>query len=137
MATYIGHGSIDRWGKDNIFDLDELDKLKSDSTPIVLQLTCLTGLFSHPEQESLAEGMLLHPNGPVLIVAASSLTLSAHQEPFAAELLRQLQDTSYSKNWRCLLGAKQTLDVEGSSGFREISDTFALFGDPSATITRP
>jgi hypothetical protein len=33
--------------------------------------------------------------------------------------------------------AKLSLDVERSSGLREVSDTFVLLGDPSARIVRP
>jgi hypothetical protein len=137
LAAYLGHGSIDRWGKDNIFSLQELDRLQGESTPIVLQLTCLTGLFSDPERTSLAEGMLLHPHGPVLVVAASSLTFSYHQEPFAIEFLKQLQNRDVRRIGDAFLNAKEVLDIENSEGYREISDTFALFGDPSAKISRP
>jgi hypothetical protein len=137
LAAYLGHGSIDRWGKENIFNLQELDKLKGQTSPIVLQLTCLTGMFSDPEQVSLAEGMLLHPNGPVLVIAASSLTFSYHQEPFAAAFLQQLHDTSVELIGDAFISAKEGLDIENYNGYREISDTFALFGDPSAKISRP
>jgi hypothetical protein len=137
LATYLGHGSIDRWGKEDIFSLQELDKLRGESAPIVLQLTCLTGLFSDPQQVSLAEGMLLHNNGPVLVIAASSLTFSYHQEPFAVEFLRQLQASDVERIGDAFFNAKEVLDIENSEGYREISDTFALFGDPSAKISRP
>ncbi len=137
LATYIGHGSIDRWGKEDMFNLDEIDKLDSESIPIVLQLTCLTGLYSLPEQVSLTEAMLLDPNGPVLAVGASSLTFSFHQEPFAEELLVKLQDSNIERVGDAFLAAKRSLEIEGADGLREISDTFALFGDPSAKIARP
>jgi hypothetical protein len=137
LAAYLGHGSIDRWGKEDIFSLQELDKMRGDSAPIVLQLTCLTGLFSDPQQASLAEGMLLHHNGPVLVIAASSLTFSYHQEPFAVEFLRQLQAGDVQRIGDAFFNAKEVLDIENSEGYREISDTFALFGDPSAKISRP
>jgi hypothetical protein len=137
LATYVGHGSIDRWGKEDILDLESAANLNATAVPIVLQLTCLTGLFSHPDQTSLAEAMLLNEGGPVLVVAASSLTLSAHQEPFAATFLQQLQDRSVTRVGDAFLTAKQALDVETSTGYREISDTFGLLGDPSALIARP
>jgi hypothetical protein len=137
LAAYLGHGSIDRWGKDDIFSLEELGRLRSGSAPIVLQLTCLTGLFSDPRQTSLSEGMLLHPNGPVLVIGASSLTYSHHQEPFAVALLQALQNDNIERIGDAFLAAKVALDIENSNGYREISDTFALFGDPSAKISRP
>ena len=137
LTTYIGHGSISRWGKDGMFELDTVNQLEKETPPIVLQLTCLTGLFSHPEEISLSEAMLTNPNGPVLTVAATSLTLSGHQEPFAVELLKQIQNPNVERIGDAFQKAKLSLEIENSNGLREISDTFALFGDPSTIIVRP
>lgn len=137
VTTYVGHGSINRWGKDDVFTLDSVEDLNLKTPPIILQMTCLTGLFSHPEEISLSEAMLTQPAGPVSIVAATSLTLSAHQEPFAIELLEQLQDPNINRIGDAFQNAKLALEIEKSNGFREISDTFALLGDPSARIVRP
>lgn len=136
LTTYIGHGSLTQWGKENIFTKDAVGGLQGETPPIVLQLTCLTGLFTHPEQTSLAEMMLLHKQGPVLQVAATSLTLSGHQEPFAATLLADLANPSVERIGDALQNAKRSLDVN-NTGLREVSDTFTLFGDPSARIIRP
>lgn len=137
LATYIGHGSISRWGKEGIFELGSVGDLATNTPPIVLQFTCLTGLFSHPEEVSLSEAMLTHPSGPVLTVAATSLTLSRHQVAFAVELLEQLQDKDVERIGDAFQNAKLSLDIENSNGLREVSDTFALFGDPSTIIIRP
>jgi len=137
LATYVGHGSITQWGKEDIFNMDTISSLDSEIPPIVLQLTCLTGLFSHPTETSLAEAMLTHPQGPVLTVAATSLTLSGHQEPFAIQLLQQIQDSNIIRIGDAFQEAKISLEIDNADGLREISDTFALFGDPSTTIVRP
>lgn len=137
LATYIGHGSIGRWGKNDVFDLEAVSSLEAETPPIVLQLTCLTGLFTHPAETSLSEALLSHPQGPVLLVAATSLTLSSHQEPFAAALLQQMQDPAVARIGDAFQAAKLTLDIDQVDGLREISDTFILFGDPSAHIVRP
>jgi hypothetical protein len=137
LATYIGHGSLDRWGRHNIFSLEAVGKLRQVNPPIVLQLTCLTGLFAHPTQPSLAEVMLTHRSGPVLTVAATSLTLSSHQEPFAQSLMQNLVDPGVERIGDAFQNAKLSLDVERSNGLREVSDTFVLLGDPSARIVRP
>lgn len=138
LTTYIGHGSIGRWGKEDIFSLEAVSDLSSSQTPpIVLQLTCLTGLFSHPEETSLSEAMLAHDSGPVLLVAATSLTLSSNQEPFATAFLKNLRDPQITRVGDALHDAKLTLDVQDNPGLREISDTFTLFGDPSTRIVRP
>ncbi|MCA9973349.1 MAG: hypothetical protein KC425_24185, partial [Anaerolineales bacterium] len=71
LTTYIGHGSLAQWGKDNILTEAALDGLQDGMPPIVVQLTCLTGLFTQPDQPSLTEVMLAHAGGPVLSVAAT------------------------------------------------------------------
>ena len=137
MTTYVGHGSVNRWGKDDVLSSDAIEALKSRMSPIVLQMTCLTGLFSYPEEPSLSEVMLTQPNGPILIVAATSLTFSVHQEPFAIELLAEMQDPEVERFGDAFQEAKLSLDIESSNGLREVSDTFVLLGDPSALIVRP
>lgn len=136
LATYVGHGSLRQWGKDDVFTQEAITNLNLETPPIVLQLTCLTGLFTQPEQTSLTETLLNHKTGPVLSVAATSLTLSSHQEPFATTLIQNLNDPTVERMGDAFQSAKLSLDIE-ENGFREISDTFALFGDPSARIVRP
>ncbi|MBK8986044.1 MAG: hypothetical protein IPM39_08180 [Chloroflexi bacterium] len=137
LATYVGHGSLAQWGKDNVFTLDAVNRLQNSAPPIVVQLTCLTGLFTHPEQPSLTEVMFNHATGPVLSIAATSLTLSSSQEPFAAALLTQLNDPAVSRIGDAFQTAKRTLPGATNTSLQEISDTFTLFGDPSAHIARP
>ncbi len=136
LTTYIGHGSIRRWGKENIFNLEAVSGLQTSAPSIVLQLTCLSGLFAHPEETSLTEAMMRHPTGPVLHVAATSLTFSSDQEQFAAHFVRHLQDPGYTRIGDAFQAAKQALNV-ANPGLLEVSDTFSLFGDPSALIVRP
>jgi hypothetical protein len=137
LATYVGHGSVERWGKEDIFYPEVVEELNANSPPILLQLTCLTGLFAHPELTSISELMLQHDNGPVLMVAATSLTLSVHQETFALNLLQSLQKPENSRMGDAFQEAKVALAIEESAGLREISDTFALLGDPSVLVVRP
>lgn len=137
LTTYIGHGSVDQWGKDNVFTLEAVNQLDNATPPIVLQLTCLTGLFAHPQHASLSEAMLLHDGGPVLIVAATSLTLSSYQESFATSFLQNLKNVDMTTMGDAFQAAKLSLAIEGNDGLREISDTFVLLGDPSAQIVRP
>jgi len=137
LATYIGHGSLELWGKDSLFNLESVDALSGGQPPIVVQLTCLTGLFAQPGMESLAEVMLQNKNGPVLTIAATSLTLSDQQEPFGTALLQSLNAPSVLRMGDAFQQAKLSLDTDQNAGLQEISDTFVLLGDPSALIVRP
>ncbi len=138
LVTYAGHGSLDRWGKEDVFSSDTVADLESASSPpIVLQLTCLTGFFAHPSLKSISEEMLLHKDGPVLIVAATSLTLSSDQQPFGISLLQALKNPDILRIGDALQHAKNSLVVDGNGGLRAIRDTFGLLCDPSAMILRP
>lgn len=138
LITYVGHGSLNLWGKDSVFNSEAVNSLKNSALapPIVLQFTCLTGFYAHPTDPSISEMLLINPNGPVLLIAATSLTLSAHQQPFAVNLLNNLQNPQFSRVGDALQQAKRDLDID-NFGLREISDTFGLIGDPSALIVRP
>jgi hypothetical protein len=72
-----------------------------------------------------------------LLIGATSLTLSNHQEAFATPLLQALQDPAYTRIGDAFQHAKESLTIENNNGLREISDTFALIGDPSALVVRP
>ncbi len=137
LLSYVGHGSLDRWGQEDVFSTDAVSGLQTITPPpIVMQLTCLTGFFAHPTISSLSEQMLLHEAGPVLIVSATSLTLSASQTPFGINLVNELQNPERLRMGDAVRQAKLALDVSDSH-LREISDTFGLLGDPSALIVRP
>lgn len=137
LVTYIGHGSLELWGKEEIFSTTSVSQLQPENSwPIVLQLTCLSGLFAHPEIQSLSETLISNENGPVLLVGATSLTLSSSQEPFAKAFLQALQTENVTHIGDAFQQAKLALDVN-QSNLLEISDTFSLFGDPSAIIKRP
>lgn len=141
LVNYVGHGSLDLWGKEKLFDSAAISLLNAPTNntavPIVLQFTCLTGFFAHPNQPSISENLLLDENGPVLLVAATSLTFSSQQQPFARDLLQNLQNPEYERMGDALQAAKLNLNLDLNLGLREISDTFGLLGDPSALIVRP
>jgi hypothetical protein len=138
LVTYSGHGSLERWGKEDIFSSVHVPALGNKaSAAIVVQLTCLTGFFAHPTIPSLSEVMLTHRQGPVLLISATSLTLSSSQAPFAITLLKELQDAQVVRIGDALQKAKLSLSVAESNSLREISDTFGLLGDPTTRIIRP
>jgi hypothetical protein len=138
LVSYAGHGSIDRWGKENVLSSDAVADLKTDgSPPIVLQLTCLTGFYAHPTVDSISEIMLRANEGPVEIIAATSLTLSSSQRPFGVYLIKALQDRNINRIGDAMQQAKLALDVTRNHELAEISETFTLLGDPSALIIRP
>lgn len=63
-------------GKDRLFNPGDGPLENGDRLPIVLNMTCLTALFTHPQVESLAESLLWQRKGGVVaVLAPTSLTL--------------------------------------------------------------
>jgi hypothetical protein len=137
LINYVGHGSLDLWGKTGLLTITSLkDLTPAERPPIVTQFTCLAGFFGHPRLTSLSEAMLGAQNGPVATVAATSLTLAAHQEGFAAALVAELTNPETLRIGDALLRAQRSSSAD-SSGGREVVATFHLLGDPALIIARP
>lgn len=138
LVAYFGHGSVSMWGKDRLFTVDDVSALPAtEQLPVVINMTCLTGLFTHPEVESLAEALLWQPGaGAVAVLAPSSLTLPADQsflsQPFARALVAEpgltLGELHQSARRQVVLDSPGAFDV---------MQTFMLFGDPALKLPEP
>ncbi len=138
VVSYVGHGSLDLWGKDEVLSSSQVKNLGGDfAPPVVLQFSCLTAQFAYPADDSISEVMLKDDGGPVLLIGSTSLTLSTHQSPFAEAFLTELLNPEMARIGDVLQIAKESLLTENNSGLQEISDTFGLIGDPSALVVRP
>jgi hypothetical protein len=138
LVVYFGHGSIDMWGKDVLFSTDNVKELSNlQHYPIIMNFTCLTGLFSHPEKESLAEALLWQADGgAVLVIAPTSLTLATDQSFLSRPLATGITETPDAAIGPML----QKVRVEMASmneGVRDVMNTFLLFGDPATRLMRP
>lgn len=135
FVSYFGHGSLSQWGKDAIISSEEAVQLTNrEHLPIVINLTCLTGYYIHPKVRSLAEHLLLNPEGgAVAMIAPSSLTLPDDQRVFS-----KLFAEAYVNNPTLTLGelfliAQRSLPVD-RNGTREVLLTYMLFGDPALRL---
>ncbi len=138
IVAYFGHGSIDMWGKDMLFSTDNVKELSNlKHYPIIMNFTCLTGLFSHPSQESLAETLLWQPDGgAVLVIAPTSLTLASDQSSLSRPLATAIIETPDAAIGPLL--QKVRVEMAGmNEGVRDVMNTFLLFGDPATRLMRP
>jgi hypothetical protein len=137
LTAYFGHGSLTMWGKDRLFTLDDSKSLSNgDRLPIMIHLTCLTGLFTHPTQESLVESLLWQPDGgAVAILAPTSLTLPGAQE----DLTKAFTDALLASPDRLGDVALQAwrLIPTDSVHSADVMKTFLLFGDPALKMPAP
>ena len=137
LAAYFGHGSVNMWGKDRLFTTEDSANLSNAGRlPIMLHITCLSGLFTHPTAESLTENLLWNPEGgAVAILAPTSLTLShaqAHLTTAFVEAWLQSESEGQRLGDIVLHAWRQT--PEDNSSAVEVMNTFLLFGDPALRL---
>ncbi len=135
LVAYFGHGSVTQWGKDRIFTTADVASLgNGERLPVMLNMTCLTGLFTHPKVESLAETLLWEPEGgAVAVLAPTSLTLPTDQSFLSQALVEALLADSDATLGQIFLRAQRQVPTEGA-GTRDVMQTFLLFGDPALPL---
>jgi hypothetical protein len=138
LIAYFGHGSVNMWGKDQLFSTSQIKSLtKQEALPIVLSFTCLNGLFTHPKVDSMAEALLFQPEGgAVSVLAPSSLTLPVDQSFLEHALVVNLEKRPALTLGEAFLSAQQQIPLD-SPGSRDVLETFLLFGDPALHIAWP
>lgn len=132
LVAYFGHGSINMWGKDRLFTTEDVTNLSNAGRlPVILNMTCLTGLFTHPNVESLAEALLFQPDGgAVAVLAPSSLTLPTDQSFLIQALVPILLEKSEVRLGDIHLASLRQVPTD-SPGSLDVMQTFMLFGDPA------
>ena len=135
VLGYFGHGSIEMWGKDQLFTSNEAAKLtNSPSFPLVIQMTCLTGYYIHPKLESLSEALLWNPNGgAVAIIAPSSLTLPNDQGFLTKSLVEHFLKSNHDRIGDIWMQTLREIDLS-SQGVRDVLATYTLLGDPTVIV---
>jgi hypothetical protein len=135
MIAYFGHGAIDLWGKDEIFTAQEAKALSGQvSYPLVLNFTCLTGYYIHPEVLSLTEALLWNPKGgAVVVIAPTSLTLAEDQSFLWRALVESYQNVENARIGDVWLASLPNIALR-NQGVRDVVLTYTLFGDPALTL---
>jgi hypothetical protein len=137
LVAYFGHGSVNMWGKDRLFSTDDVPRLQNTGRfTVMINMTCLTGLFTHPKVESLAEAMLWQPEaGAAAVLAPTSLTLPADQSFLSQPLVEAFLSKSDETLGEALLHARQQISAE-NPGSLDVMETFLLLGDPALRVPK-
>lgn len=90
--------------------------------------TCLNGYFTDPQQQSLAEAVLLNPLGGAFgVIASSGLNHPGPQQVFNLALYQNLFGKGMTLGEAMLLARNAALD-------QDVRNTYLLFGDPTMCI---
>lgn len=135
LTAYFGHGSVTQLGRDSYLSVADIGNLTNDGhPPVMLHFTCLTGLFIHPEVESLSEAMLWDADGgAVAILAPTSRTLPDDQG-FLAEGFADEHIANRDARIGDLLLAAWRNVPQHSPAAVDVGRTFLLFGDPALRL---
>ncbi len=135
LVAYFGHGSVSQWGKDRLFSVADSTALRNaERLPVMLNFTCLTGLFTHPKVDSLAETLLWQPHGgAVALLAPTSLTLAWDQSFLSRPLAEAWLEGAAATLGELFLQAQRQVPVD-APGTRDVMQTFLLFGDPALRV---
>lgn len=138
LTAYFGHGSINMWGQDSLFTTEDTANLSNrDRLPIILNFTCLTGLFTHPTEESLAESLLFNPDGgAVAVLAPTSPTLPNDQTFLSDAFIEAMLQNPTPRLGDITLHAWRSVPTEAASSL-DVMQTFLLFGDPALQFPTP
>ncbi len=129
LVTFLGHGALDRWSPGGLLSTASIGTVRNEGRlPMVVSLTCLNGFFHDPKIISLAEAMLLSPNGAAAVWASSGLTRAADQLAMHRAFTTSLLQAPALTIGEGILQAKQVVRD------RDTRATWQLFGDPAMRL---
>ena len=141
IVNYGGHGSVQIWTLDPIFDVGDVAGLtNTNKLPFFVSMTCLTGFFGYPEAwdyPSLAEVLMRSANkGAIAAFMSTGMTQPEGQRILDTSLFDAIFKQDIRTLGPAISAAKQTLLANGAE-FKDVSKTFLLFGDPATKLKVP
>ncbi len=133
LVNYEGHGSVEQWSFADFLDDSSASALSNGNRlPVYLIMDCLNGFFHDVFSTSLAESLLLAPNGGAVAVWASSgFTIAPPQAAMDQALLAILKAHPSISLGRAVLEAKSGVTDQ------DVRRTWIFFGDPAMHLQLP
>ncbi len=137
LVTYVGHGSMNVWAQEKIFQISDVSGLDNASAlPFMMTMTCLVGYFHHPQATSMGEELLFKTDGGVVAAfVPTSESLANDQQKLAESIYTHLFGDAETVGEAIMLG-KQDL-ISDHFGMQDLIETFVLLGDPALRLRAP
>jgi hypothetical protein len=138
LVNYSGHGAIGVWSGVNFFSTLNVNACdgthpcitNANSRSIFTMLTCLNGYFINAAADSLAEGLLMTPNGGAVAAWASTGETNADvQEIMGRRFYHQIGLGNINRIGDLVLDAKTQLPNE-----LDVRLSWVLLGDPMLKV---
>jgi hypothetical protein len=134
IVNYVGHGGIELWANKEILNTWDVQALQNENRlPLVVSATCLNSYYLHPfPYESMAESFLMNASGGAVAVWSST---GMGDSGGQAALDRGLMEALFNED-NIILGsavhqAKMSLYQQSGDRYRDLLQTYTLFGDPA------
>ena len=144
IVNYSGHGSLQRWAGEKVFQISDIDDLtNAGKYPFVVSMTCLNGYFGYLRpldgpQPSLGEALIkADGKGAIAALMPTAMTSTGGQHILDVALFESIFQKDIRQLGPAIADAKQTLLANGAAAYEEISKTFILFGDPALVLQVP
>ncbi len=149
MVTFHGHSSWHQWAggnringgaEESVFhwsanpaENDVARLTNGYRLPVVLEMTCFTGYFQHPEYPTLDESLLRRAGGGAVAVwGATGLGVATGHSQLQAGFYDALITNGERNLGAAVLSGKAKLFANGFN--QDLLDTFTLLGDPAMTM---
>ncbi|MCX7918594.1 MAG: C25 family cysteine peptidase [bacterium] len=117
----------DFFGVKNILQLKNYGKY-----PLVIALTCYTGVFDNIDNDSLGEVLLKTPNaGAIAVISATWRSYVSSNDAFDRAMFTQMFKKNVRRLGDIFINAKQEIKLP------DISATYVLLGDPGTQLSFP
>lgn len=134
VVSYFGHGAVDLWAQESIFNSNDITLLNNSVLPLFTVLTCENGNFDEPGVVCMAEQLLSRPDrGGVAVIAASTLSVEEASEVFADGFYSALMKTNQYKRVGDVMNAGLLKLWTASPQSPELV-SYEVFGDPALVV---
>lgn len=132
--NYIGHAGVDRLAQEGLMTSGDVTGLANGPrVPIVAALTCVVGNYAIPGYDSLAERLLLDPDGGAAAVwAPTGMSFNDQAVALNQELVRAVFASPEPTLGEALLQAMRTFG--GDAAGLQMLDLYTLLGDPALRL---
>ncbi|MCG3209107.1 MAG: hypothetical protein FOGNACKC_02726 [Anaerolineae bacterium] len=140
VVAFNGHSSWHQWNADPVFRWslvaadNDVDHLKNDNRlPVVLEMTCFTGFFHHPQYPTMDESLLRKSGGGAIAVwGATGLGVASGHDHLQDGFYDAILLSQHPQLGAAVLAGKLQLLASGLN--LDLLDTFTLFGDPAQKL---
>jgi hypothetical protein len=140
MVSYTGHASTQFWAGETLFSVNSISNLTNTGKyPFFVPMTCLEGYFIFPKASgwnypSLAESVVrASDKGAIASWSPAGFGLSSGHDLLAQGIYHAFFSDNLIQFGPATNFAKYYL-FANSSGYRDLIDTYMLFGDPATRL---